>query len=310
MTDVRALARHLQRCSQEGLAPRLEAADLKLWYLAVEELLRRSALADAAYAARRIASAFPDSLIVRRLATLLECAPPAVDDGDFSCFVDQREAQVQVVRRTGAITVLFAFRGRHGSLGLPLAVAHRWFGGLGVHVVYLRDPLGQTYVAGLPALGGDRAAAVLALQAIARGLGASRVLCYGNSSGGYAALLYGLEIGAAAVLAMNAVMIFPADRIEAAFGARAPRRGPPDVADLYRAAMAPPRARLLHGAENANDAASAATMAGVLGATIEAVPDCEGHDVQAALIERGRFGRLLRAFAAGWPEPHEQAFGP
>lgn len=295
MADPRSLARHLRQCFETGDEVRSSAADAKLWFLALGELTGRGTLAEAGFAARHLLSAFPGSAYIRHAAMLLDRMPPEVEDPAFASFVDRPDEAVQVVRRAGARSLLLAFCGRHGSLGMPVNVAHRWFGGLGVHVAYLRDPSGGLYQDGLPALGGDRPATASALRRLADDLGADRIVCYGNSTGGYAALLYGLDLGAAAVLAFNAVVIAPVERAGRLGGAA--RTGTPrhDLGALYAGAARRPLAHLVYGASNADDVASAGAMAGTPGVTFEAVPDCDGHDAHAALIERGRFGPLLRA---------------
>jgi len=311
MTDLRALARHLRDCRTLDRAPRIEVADAKLWYLALTELIRRGALSDAAHAAPHLVAAFPGSVFIVRLAMLLARMPPAAADPDFAAFIDRSDAQVQIVPCAGATTVLLAFCGRHGSLGMPIPIAHRWFGQLGVHVVYLRDPTGYLYVDGLPALAANRTGTVDALRAIADRLRASRLICYGNSNGGFAALLYALELPAHSVLVTNAVTIFPTDRMVSLTGGHAGGCAREDLtlAPAYIAASVRPRVRFVYGAENAADAASAAAFSAIEGVTIEAVEGWDDHDAHAALIERGRFGPLLREFVAGWPADEAGGIG-
>lgn len=311
MAERRNLARHLRQCCDQGFAPRTDAADAKHWFLALEELIAIGALSEADYAARHLAASFPNSLYIARLTMLLDRMPPAVADPHFAGFINRSSQEVQIVRRDDATVALLAFCGRNGALGFPIPIAHRWFGQLGVHVVYLRDPFGYAYSAGLPALGLNRADAIRALRTIVADLGASRTVCFGNSNGGYAALLYGLEMEVEAVLAVNAITIYPADRIQPRIGLQARGYDPdlPDVPHLYATAPVRPRVHLVHGAGNADDAASAASMAGIPGVTINAVPDFDGHDAHIALIERGHYGALLEGLVVGWPEPGELAGG-
>ncbi|WP_237481368.1 putative capsular polysaccharide synthesis family protein [Lichenibacterium dinghuense] len=220
--------------------------------------------------------------------------PPAVDDPNFAGFLDDAAQEMRVVRCGNATEVLLVFCGRHGSLGFPLPIAHRWFAPLGVHVVYLRDPDGELYAGGLRTLGGDRGATIRTLRGVVDELGATRIACYGNSNGGYAALLYGLEMGAAAVLAVNAMILISEEQIVSYRGADRRRPHLPDLARLYATASPRPRVCLVHSADNAQDAAAALALAGISGVTVEAVPDVDGHDAHMALIEGGQFGDLLR----------------
>ena len=231
--------------------------------------------------------------------------PGPSPDGGFDDVSDGSSLPVQVGRRGGARTLILAFCGRHGNLGMPLPIAHRWFGRLDASVLYLRDLDGELYLRGIPALASTRRDTAVALDAWRLRLGAERCLCYGNSTGAYAALLYGLELGAAAVLALNTIAVFPEDRIAMRRSALASDWDdrPPDLASLYAAAPRRPRAHLVFSAGNRADIQSAAAMAGLGNVTTEAIPDHDGHDAHVALVARGRFLPLLLEFENEWGSP-------
>lgn len=303
MTDVRSLVWHMRARHDRGEAPETGAADAKLWFLALGELVRQGALEAAAGAAGPLRAAFPESGMIARLALLIETVPPPASDRGFAAFSDRGEA-VQVASRGGSRTVVLAFCGRHGNLGMPLPIAHRWFGMLDSSVVYLRDLDGGLYLEGVPTLASSRRGTVAALRDLCDRKGMERCLCYGNSTGAYAALLYGLELGAAAVLALNTITVFPEDRmVLRRTGAGSRQDHPPDLASLYAAAPRRPRAHLIFSAGNRADLSSAETMARSDGVTIEAVPDHDGHDAQIALVARERFLPLLLDFENGWRAP-------
>ena len=126
--------------------------------------------------------------------------PPApVGEGDFA---DDPASDVQIARRAGCDTVLLAFCGQGHEIGPPMPMMHRWLGGLGASVVYLRDFNGCKYLGGIKSLAADRPASLEALRRIVDQLGGRRILCYGNSAGGFGALDYGLALGADAILCM------------------------------------------------------------------------------------------------------------
>ena len=303
MTDVRSLVWHMRARHDCGEAPETGAADAKLWFLALGELIRQGALEVAAEAAGPLRAAFPESGMIARLALLIETMPPPASDRGFAAFSDHGEA-VQIASRGGARTIVLAFCGRHGNLGMPLPIAHRWFGMLDASVVYLRDLDGGLYLEGIPTLASSRQGTVAALRDLCCRDGMERCLCYGNSTGAYAALLYGLELGAAAVLALNTTAVFPEDRLFLLRPSVSSRQGhPPDLASLYAAAPRRPRAHLVFSAGNSADRASAATMASSDVVTVEVVPDHDGHDAQVALIERGRFLSMLLDFENEWRHP-------
>lgn len=305
MTDVRSLVWHMRECHARGNAPETRAADAKLWFLALGELVRQGSLETAAGVAGPLRAAFPKSGMIARLALLIETMPPPASDRRFAAFADRSDAAVQIANRDGARTVVLAFCGRHGNLGMPLPIAHRWFGMLDASIVYLRDAGGGLYLEGIPTLASSRQETVAALGDLSRINGAERCLCYGNSTGAYAALLYGLELGAAAVLALNTIAVFPEDRMVLHRSVVGMRRHdhPPDLASLYAAASFHPRAHLVFSADNSADLSSAATMSGFDGVTVEAVPDHDGHDAQVALVARGRFLSMLLDFENEWRRP-------
>ena len=304
MTDVRSLVWHMRARHDRGEAPETGIANAKLWFLALGELVRQGALETAAGAAGSLRAAFPESEMIARLALLIETMPPPASDRGFAAFSDRGEA-VQITSRVGSGTIVLAFCGRHGNLGMPLPIAHRWFGTLDASVVYLRDLDGGLYLEGIPTLASSRQGTVAALRDLCCTNGMERCLCYGNSTGAYAALLYGLELGAAAVLALNTIAVFPEDhmiRLRPVAGSHW-KGHPPDLASLYAAAPRRPRAHLVFSANNGADLASAATMASSEGVTIEAIPDHEGHDAQVALVARGHFLPLLLDFENEWRRP-------
>jgi hypothetical protein len=100
-------------------------------------------------------------------------------------------------------TLLVVFSGIAGGLGVP---AHQFMGstaGLGVKRLFVRDPHRLWYLRGVPGLGGDARSAALALRELAERNGAGRIVCVGNSAGGWGALLVGSLAGAAGVLAFS-----------------------------------------------------------------------------------------------------------
>ena len=293
MRDPRTLARHLASCSRSGDAPSLDRADVKLWVMALEQLVAWNAFDAAAYAAPLLREAFATLTYFRSMATALENLPPREPGSEGDLAADP-EREVQIVRRPGgADAVILAFTGRYGSLGIPLQLLHRWFARLDAHVVYLRDALDNAFELGMPGLSADRAGTVKALRRVAEELGASRFCCYGNSTGGYAALRYGLDLGASAVLAFGAVTSLTETVWRERVGSRRTFATGPDLRPLYEAAASRPRVRLVFGAENVFDAAHARNLENVPGVTLEAVPGLAGHNVFLDLIERGRYASVL-----------------
>ena len=122
---------------------------------------------------------------------------PSARPGDAT-FIDQKTSDVQIVRRDSD-TVLLAFCGKAGRVGLPLPMMNRWLGQLGASVVYIRDLDRRHFLGGLASLGPDRATTLDGLRRLVDEMGGRRVLCFGNSAGAFGALGYGVALGADAI---------------------------------------------------------------------------------------------------------------
>jgi len=82
-------------------------------------------------------------------------------------------------------------------LGMPLNAFHRWGGQMPAHLIYLRDFRDEFFLDGVGAIGGGLGPTLEFLRQAVYELGACRILCYGFSVGGFAALYYGLKLHAA-----------------------------------------------------------------------------------------------------------------
>jgi hypothetical protein len=199
--------------------------------------------------------------------------------------------------------VAFVFCGRRHQLNMPLWLFQRWMSTREVSVVYLRDFDETLYVGGVRSCGSFEAT-VRRLGRIAQEVKADRIVCLGNSSGGYGAMRYGLELGAERVFgfgaATNMALSFNTylNRFEAA---QRLSEGFPearlDLRELYLAAARPPETELHYGSRAWDDRIQAEHMTGVPGTVLLPMPDYEGHGVLPELIRRGQFDRLLDRMA-------------
>lgn len=97
----------------------------------------------------------------------------------------------------GADVVLVFFAGFGGGFGgMPAFEFRNTVSDVPAHKVFLRDPSGLWYLAGLPGVGDSADAIAAHLREHCARRGAKRVVTVGNSSGGYGALLFGLLIDA------------------------------------------------------------------------------------------------------------------
>ena len=179
---------------KEGVSPDFGLVAPTTWIRAIDQLLLLGEVAPARHALHHLREQEPELDWPGSVLELVDLLPEHA--GEPLPFKDDQDKDVQVVERPGASCVVFAFCGRRQRINMPLWLFHRWVSALDdVSVVYLRDFDENHFVGGIRSLG-SRAETVAALQGIASQLGARRIVCLGNSSGGYAAMRYGLDIGA------------------------------------------------------------------------------------------------------------------
>ena len=163
------------------------------WAKAIDTLIGQGDLLSAQRGLRHLVETFRDTPYFARLLAIFDSIPRS---GITSAFQDDAGRDVQIARRHGSNTVAFFFCGHAEKLGLPLNLMHQWTGRLNASVVYLRDFHRRHYLQGIKSIGATRADALIGLRLITAALGGRRIVCYGNSAGSFAALHYGLELGA------------------------------------------------------------------------------------------------------------------
>jgi hypothetical protein len=126
-------------------------------------------------------------------------------------------------------------------------------------------------------------------------LGGRRLVCYGDSGGAFAALHYGLELGAEAVLATGARTNLA--NLRRARGDNSLHPESSDVAidlrELFRASPRPPRTLLVYAEHNWDDRLHALHLASLSGVMLRKVTKYSRHIVVPELIRRGEFQSLL-----------------
>jgi hypothetical protein len=219
-------------------------------------------------------------------------------------FRDDVTKEVQIARHQESTTVLFIFCDYFHRLGMPLALMHRWLGRLNATLVYIRDFRRLFGLAGIQSLSADRAGTIRELSNLAERLGAARILCYGSSLGVFAALHYGLDLGAEHVLALGGPADLPALRrdghVPGIMARLRKARLPAEVslAPLYRAAKHPPRASIVYACDNELDHQQALIMQDLPSVTLHPVNGYSGHNVVIEVISRGLFPQMLDTLVA------------
>ncbi len=167
-------------------------------------------------------------------------------------------------------------------------------------IVFLRDTGACLYLDGIPGLGPDYRACLAALRRIRAATG-KRLHCIGHSTGGYAALRFGLDLGADSVLAFSCpvnldVADQPPAELERRHLVELRRRAPGmmvDLRSLYTAAARPPRVLLCYGEDHPQDAAAANQLAGLPGVAQHPIPGYAGHQTLAEAMRLGLLDPLV-----------------
>ncbi len=275
--------------------------DPREWIKTIDELLSSGKVELARFALDRLREQAPDLKWPQTVSELVDLMPEG--SPRERRFVDDRESDLQLVPRDGARTVVLGFCGRRNRLNMPLWIFQRWMAKLEVSVIYLRDFDETFYLGGVRSCG-SLAATVERLRQAIGSMNADRVVCIGNSSGGYGALRYGLELQADRVFsfsgAVNMTPEFNAHLNRKAGALRLAKDFPDDTLDLrelYLAATRPPRTELYFGDNAWDDRIHNEHMAGAPGVTLHPVPDYAGHGALPELIRRGEFEPILARFA-------------
>ncbi len=295
------LATQLEHAFQKKDQPAFEKANVNHWVLACEFLVWQGRLDVLEFSVRQLHAAYPSLRYAASMTGVFDNIPagplPLLN------FSDNFEADLQIVERPGSDKVLIAFCGHMQRLGLPLGLMHLWLGRLPVSLIYLRDFQKSAGGLGYPSLGPDRATTMKSLRELISRLGAKEIFTFGNSSGVFAALHYGLNLGATATLCTGgvtnlAIESITGTRVESKMS-RLLKNAPEyavDLRELYAHAEKCPRAIIVYGKECKKDRQQAENMAGFPMVELLPIEDCIEHNVIVHLLSRGIFPALLNRF--------------
>lgn len=292
--EVRRAGRTRRKAASHGTAP----PSLPELAETLDRLLQQGDLEAAAAESQRLQSLHPEAVYGSNVRSVLKKLPP-IDDS-FIPYIEDRTRDLEIVARPGADTVLLVFTGRRDRIGIPLPLAHRWLGRMPASIVYLRDFAMVQYLEGVTAFGKGREATLDGLRALFGRLGARRVLCIGTSSGTMAAMQYGLDLKAEAVVGMGSPINFDrefnmylnwagvAARMREQFGNRII-----DLRAAYQAADNPPRTLLICADNNWDDRLQFEYMQGARNVQVSMVANSLQHVVTMALLHRDWFEPML-----------------
>jgi len=139
----------------------------------------------------------------RELRALAERTPPAVLR--LRSLVDL-QPDIDVIQATcpGAKTAALIFTGFNDALSIPLAIFDPFLATVPVSAVYLKDFKRLRYLQGVTSFADDYAGTLAALRDLISRLKVSRLVTMGNCIGGFAAIRYGVELGADRIIAFDA----------------------------------------------------------------------------------------------------------
>ncbi len=287
---------------ERGGSPDFSTFDPNEWIEGMDEVMNLGRLEIARYGLQQLCLYKPNLKWAQSMLQLAESMPPEIPGAPT--FADDRRSDLQVVPREGAGTVILVFCGRRNQPHMPLPMFQRWIGRLGASVVYLRDFQDDHYLGGVASCGSVDAT-LERLQRIIGQLRAEQVLCLGNCSGGYAALRYGVALGAERVFAfgspINMEPEFNAYLNRAKTAQRLAAEFPDAVLDLrevYLHADHRPETALFYGDKCWDDRIHCEHMSGLPGVRLEPVRGYSGHGVVPKLIRREQFDDVLSSFIA------------
>ncbi len=145
--------------------------------------------------------------------------PDRNKEGEFQAIADQAPRQAERVRpllvadperdvvlaeARGAETAVLVFTGAGDEVSMPLPLFDRYLATLNVTAIYLKDFNRLRYLLGIQSLGQDYQGTLASLRNMLNRLGVKRLCTIGNCIGGFAAIRYGVELGADRILAFGA----------------------------------------------------------------------------------------------------------
>jgi tetratricopeptide (TPR) repeat protein len=111
---------------------------------------------------------------------------------------------VLVGRVADSETAVFVFTGSNDAVSMPLPIFDRYLATLDTTAVYLKDFNRLRFLTGIQSLSENYPGTLAALREMLSGLGIKRLSTLGNCDGGFAAIRYGVELGAERIITFGA----------------------------------------------------------------------------------------------------------
>lgn len=228
--------------------------------------------------------------------------------------------EMHIAAVTGATTAALVFTGAADGVSMPLAIFDRYLAAMSMTVIYLKDFQRLVYLRGIRSVGAGFPGTVAALRGLLASLGIERLVTFGNCDGGFAAIRYGVELGADRIVAVSPATHFPqaSQRLEQARNFKRVRifqNVPPEMRDLQPYLLSrtyETQIRVLYLQESERERLHALHIAGASNVILQPVAGDEKHSSalhRLALSLPGFQDTLATWF--GWPmaAPTERSAG-
>jgi tetratricopeptide (TPR) repeat protein len=138
---------------------------------------------------------------------------PGPEEQKRPLIVADPHRDVLIGEKAGAQTVVLIFTGSNDSVSMPLPLFDRYLATLEITAVYLKDFKRLRFLRGIQSLSEDYEGTLAALRRLLKSLGIARVCTIGNCDGGFAAIRYGVELGADRIGAFGAPTFSPEESL-------------------------------------------------------------------------------------------------
>jgi tetratricopeptide (TPR) repeat protein len=254
----------------------------------------------------RLAEGDPDRADEEELKAVSDKAPRQ-EQRVRPLVVNDPTSDVLVAEVRGAETGLLIFTGSNDAVSIPLPIFDRYLATLELTAVYLKDFNRLRFLQGIQSLADDYQGTIASLRNIVSRLGVNRICTIGNCDGGFAAIRYGVELGADRILTFGAPTHSPQDTLAKVEQARNFMRHrlavnvAPNMIDLkpfLQAHRHSPQIELFYEEEDARDRIQALHLSGLPGITLHPQPGLSNHHLlrRFALSNedfRGMLGKML-----------------
>jgi tetratricopeptide (TPR) repeat protein len=221
--------------------------------------------------------------------------------------VSDPDRDVLIAEVKDADTAVLVFTGGNDAISMPLLIFDRYLATLNLSAFYLKDSKRLRYLLGIESLSADYQGTLSALRDMLSRLGVKRLCTIGNCEGGFAAIRYGVELGADCIVTFGAPTYSPDDELTKIEQARNFMRNrlaakvPADMIDLKpflatRGSKA--QIEFFYENEDPRDCAHASHLSGLAGVTLHPQPGLNHSMLRRLALShedfRGMLGKLLR----------------